>query len=219
VNRNRNRNSDALGRELREAPLTRLWGHFLAATHRERGPLSPPFTTRVAEGVKAEGGCGWVGGGGVARVEEGGVGGQWARREGGWGAWGGGGWQGAHGPSGDARGGGGRGPSAPADRLPRACALLYVPSSVRAPASSACAPQPAEGSIAQTGQQCAPRQRACPAAACAAAARVPPRLPAAHLRVQLVPLDRAGPRLARLQLLQRYVQLAALCGGVRVLGF
>ncbi len=42
-----NRNSDALGRELREAPLTRLWGHFLAATHRERGRLSPPFTTRV----------------------------------------------------------------------------------------------------------------------------------------------------------------------------
>ncbi len=49
----RNRNSDALGRELREAPLTRLWGHFLAATHREWGPLSPPFTTRVAEGSSA----------------------------------------------------------------------------------------------------------------------------------------------------------------------
>ncbi len=47
------RNSDALGRELREAPLTRLWGHFLATTHRERGPLSPPFTTRVAEGISA----------------------------------------------------------------------------------------------------------------------------------------------------------------------
>jgi hypothetical protein len=47
----RNRNSDALGRELREAPLTRLWGHFLAATH--RGPLSTPFTTRVAEGISA----------------------------------------------------------------------------------------------------------------------------------------------------------------------
>jgi hypothetical protein len=50
---NRNRNSDALGRELREAPLTQLWGHFLAATHRERGPLSPPFTRRVAEGISA----------------------------------------------------------------------------------------------------------------------------------------------------------------------
>jgi hypothetical protein len=50
---NRNRNSDALGRELREAPLTRLWGHILAATHRKRGPLFPPFTTRVAEGVSA----------------------------------------------------------------------------------------------------------------------------------------------------------------------
>jgi hypothetical protein len=48
---NRNRNSDALGRELREAQLTRLWGHFLAATYRERGPLSPPFTTRVKEAL------------------------------------------------------------------------------------------------------------------------------------------------------------------------
>ncbi len=51
--RNRKRKSDALGRELREAPQTRLYGHFLAATHRERGPLSLPFTTRVAEGILA----------------------------------------------------------------------------------------------------------------------------------------------------------------------
>jgi hypothetical protein len=49
----RNKNSDALWRELREAPLAQLCGHFLAATHRERGPISPPFTTRVAEGISA----------------------------------------------------------------------------------------------------------------------------------------------------------------------
>jgi hypothetical protein len=47
-------NSDALGRELREAPLTQVWGHFLAATHLKWVPLiPPPFTTRVAEGILA----------------------------------------------------------------------------------------------------------------------------------------------------------------------
>jgi hypothetical protein len=48
-----NRNNDALRCELREAPLTQLCSHFLAATHQERGPLSPPFITRVAEGIPA----------------------------------------------------------------------------------------------------------------------------------------------------------------------
>ncbi len=36
--------------------LAGLCGHFLAATHRERGPISLPFTTRVAKSPRLSSG-------------------------------------------------------------------------------------------------------------------------------------------------------------------